>query len=60
MKEKLLLPLLILGIVLVFFYPVFQGKVPFPGDLLVGQYNPYNALSLDGFPQVPFRIKRRE
>ena len=49
MKVKILLPLFILFLVLLFFYPIFQGKVPFPGDLLVGQYNPYNALSIDGF-----------
>ncbi|MCL4417451.1 MAG: YfhO family protein, partial [Actinobacteria bacterium] len=36
---------LILAIVFLFFYPVFLGKIPFPGDLLVGEYSPYNTNS---------------
>jgi len=34
---------------LVFFYPVFSGKVPFPGDLLVGEYAPYNSYPFLGY-----------
>lgn len=39
---------LILAIVLLFFYPIFLGKIPFPGDLLVGEYSPYNSNSYFG------------
>ncbi len=31
-----------------FFYPVFQGKVPFPGDLLLAEYQPWRSYSFDG------------
>src|SRR5436305_68741 len=32
-----------------FFYPIFKGNVPFPGDLLVGNSGPYNTQSYDGY-----------
>ena len=35
-------------IVLFFFWPIFKGYIPFPGDLLVNQ-NPYKAQSYLGF-----------
>lgn len=35
--------LLIILIVSVFFWPIFKGHMPFPGDLLVGEYVPYNS-----------------
>jgi uncharacterized membrane protein YfhO len=45
--------LFIIGIFLlcvaVFFYPIFRGQIPFPGDLLVGQYFPYNSVNYDGY-----------
>lgn len=42
-------PYLLIGfIVLLFFWPIFKGYIPFPGDLLVGQ-NPYSAESYLGF-----------
>ena len=34
---------LLLIIVLLFFWPIFKGQIPFPGDLLVGEYAPYNS-----------------
>ncbi len=36
-------------IVLAFFWPVFKGYIPFPGDLLVSQ-TPYKAQSYLGYP----------
>ena len=35
--------LLILVIVLGFFWPIFKGQIPFPGDLLAGEYAPYSS-----------------
>jgi hypothetical protein len=40
--------ILIISIVLVFFYPIFKGQVPFPGDLLVNE-NPYISESFLGY-----------
>src|ERR1035437_10852554 len=34
--------------VLLFFYPIFKGQIPFPGDLLVGT-NPYRSQPFLGF-----------
>lgn len=48
MKQKVIIVLLSCFIVLAFFYQLFQGKVPFPGDLLVNQ-EPYRSESIDGF-----------
>ena len=36
-------------VTIVFFFPLLKGHVPFPGDLLVGQYAPYNTLPIDGY-----------
>ena len=41
--------LLIFVTVSIFFYPVFRGNIPFPGDLLVSFYEPYRAYPLDGY-----------
>ncbi|MFZ3069201.1 MAG: hypothetical protein WA052_02680 [Microgenomates group bacterium] len=44
MKNKIIkfLPILLLiGIVLAFYWKVFRGYIPFPGDLLVGAYYPW-------------------
>lgn len=35
-------------IVLIFFYPVIKGYIPFPGDLMVN-LNPYNTISFNGY-----------
>lgn len=34
---------------LLFFYPIFKNEVPFPGDLLIGEYAPYNSYSYFGY-----------
>src|SRR3989344_1546489 len=50
MRRKTILASLIFIIIsLAFFYPLFRGKIPFPGDLLVGQYAPYNSYSFMGY-----------
>ncbi len=36
---------------------VFQGQVPFPGDLLIGHYNPYNSYSFMGYAPGSFPHK---
>lgn len=41
--------LTLLVIPLIFFYQIFLGKIPFPGDLLVGNYEPYKSLSYAGY-----------
>lgn len=38
----------ILGAVLLFFYPIFKGQIPFPGDLLINE-NPYKSESYKGY-----------
>ena len=48
-KIKSFWPLILIGfIVLVFFYPIFKGNIPFPGDLLVNS-NPYSTQSFLGY-----------
>ena len=37
------------GIALLFFYKILFGLVPFPGDLLVGEYAPYSAYPFLGY-----------
>ncbi|KKQ35243.1 MAG: hypothetical protein US50_C0020G0002 [Candidatus Nomurabacteria bacterium GW2011_GWB1_37_5] len=49
MRYKQFWPYLLIGfIVLLFFWPIFKGYIPFPGDLLVNQ-NPYKSESFLGF-----------
>ncbi|MEX2007779.1 MAG: YfhO family protein, partial [Candidatus Levyibacteriota bacterium] len=40
---------LILTAVLIFFFPIFKGQIPFPGDLLVNFYEPYKAYPVLGY-----------
>ena len=47
---------LIFFIVLLFFYPVFKGYIPFSGDLLVNT-NPYSASGFLGFAPGGFPNK---
>ncbi len=48
-KINFFLPLILIGvIVLLFFFPIFKGNIPFPGDLLVGEYSPYSSNSYFG------------
>ena len=47
-RQSFLIVLLFLLITLVFFYPIFRGEIPFPGDLLVS-FAPYNSSSYLGY-----------
>lgn len=48
-KLKKLWPYILIGfIVILFFFPLFKGYIPFPGDLLVNQ-NPYKTLGFAGY-----------
>ncbi|OGH11610.1 MAG: hypothetical protein A3B38_02255 [Candidatus Levybacteria bacterium RIFCSPLOWO2_01_FULL_36_13] len=48
-KLKKLWPYILIGfIVILFFHPLFKGYIPFPGDLLVGEYSPYSSNSYFG------------
>lgn len=49
--KRVLLPFIILlGVCLAFFYKSFLfGQIPFPGDLLVAEYNPWKSESFLGF-----------
>ena len=50
MRKTLFLPLFIFFcITTLFFYPILKGQVPFPGELLVGEYAPYNTNSYGGY-----------
>lgn len=40
--------LLIFFATIIFFFPVFKGKMPFPGDTLIGAYYPWRDLSWQG------------
>ena len=49
-RKKLLVGFFFVGIILFFFSPFFlRGLLPFPGDLLVGHYAPWNSYSFLGY-----------
>ena len=52
--------LLIFVVVLFFFFPIFKGQIPFPGDLLVGHYAPYNSNSYFGIAPGGVRNKGQD
>lgn len=41
----------------IFFYPVFKGYIPFPGDLLVAEYKPWQTYSYLGYNPGSFPNK---
>ncbi|MDP2638380.1 MAG: YfhO family protein [Candidatus Levybacteria bacterium] len=49
MRKKILVLLVFIIVSLFFFYPIFKGQVPFPGDLLLGEYTPYNSYNFLGY-----------
>ncbi len=50
MKRGLFLVLgLFFAVALLFFNPIFKGNIPFPGDLLIGEYTPYNSYPFKGY-----------
>lgn len=54
--KKLLPFILIAFVVILFFFRIFRGEIPFPGDLLVNQ-NPYNTNSYLGYAPGGFPNK---
>lgn len=48
-KEYILAGIFFLLISALFFYKIFAGFIPFPGDLLVGHYEPYKSNSYFGW-----------
>ena len=48
--------LFVFFILLVFFLPVFQGKLPIPADALVGLYHLYPDFYADKYPSgIPYK-----
>lgn len=50
MRELIKIFIFFTVLVSVFFYPVFKGQIPFPGDLLLNFHEPYKAYPIMGFP----------
>lgn len=48
-KERLVSFAIITIVSLIFFYPIFKGHIPFPGDLLMSTYAPYTSYSYEGY-----------
>src|SRR3990167_9888848 len=49
MRRAIFVVLVFVIVSLIFFYPIFNGRIPFPGDLLIGEYAPYNSYSFLGY-----------
>ena len=49
MRRSIFVSLIFIVVSLLFFFPIFKGKIPFPGDLLVGSYSPYDANTYQGY-----------
>lgn len=60
MKNKLLAGLFLLAVTCFFFYQIFRGFIPFPGDLLIGNDAPYNAYSYHGYQPGGFPNKAQD
>lgn len=57
LNEKVIITLSFLLILSIFFYPLYQGKIPFPGDLLIGEYVPYSTYEFMGYAPFGFPNK---
>ncbi|MDP2585411.1 MAG: YfhO family protein, partial [Candidatus Levybacteria bacterium] len=49
MRRAIFVVLAFVVVSLIFFYPIFKGNIPFPGDLLIGEYAPYNSYNFLGY-----------
>ena len=49
MRRAIFVVLVFVIVSLIFFYPIFKGNIPFPGDLLIGEYAPYNSYNFLGY-----------
>ena len=54
-KPQPLIPLII--IIFFFLPPLISGKIPIPGDLILGLYHPWRDISFDGFSPEHFPAK---
>lgn len=59
-KELLIISFFFLLISLFFFRPLLKGWIAFPGDLLVGEYNPYNTYSFMGYAPAGYPNKGQD
>lgn len=59
-KEVFLVCLLYVIVTSIFFYPIFKKYLPFPGDLLVGEYAPYNSYPFLGYQPGGFPNKGQD
>lgn len=56
-KEWLIILICFIFLTLLFFYPIFKGNIPFPGDFLVGGYAPYNSYTFQGYAPAGYPHK---
>lgn len=56
-KYTKLIALFFIGVCLFFFYQIFLGKIPFPGDLLIAEYSPWKYFSFLGYAPGGFPEK---
>lgn len=59
-KEIVWMFLLFIFISLFFFHPSLKGYIPFPGDLLIGEYSPYNSYPFLGYAPGGFPNKAQD
>ncbi len=60
MKRLLFILFLFISIALVFYYPTIStGKIPFPGDLLISQYKPWQTYSYLGYNPGSYPTKNQ-
>src|SRR3989344_737452 len=52
MRRAIFVVLVFVIVSLIFFYPIFKGNIPFPGDLLIGEYAPYNSYNFLGYAHL--------
>lgn len=49
-KETLWIPVILTLVSILFFFPVIaKGHIPFPGDILVSEFQPWRSASYDGY-----------
>src|SRR3989344_3688713 len=59
-RNYLLVYILFIFIVFIFFYKSVLGNIPFPGDLLVGEYAPYNSYPFLGYAPYSYPNKGQD
>src|SRR3990167_9674068 len=59
-RNYLMVFILFIFIVFIFFYKSVLGNIPFPGDLLVGEYAPYNSYPFLGYAPYSYPNKGQD